>query len=149
MAAMTDPPTLVICRGLPGSGKTTYAESAVTSSPRGTVARVNRDELRRRVFAREYLPDDGEFEDVVTNLQHTMIRTLLGVGVSVVCDDTNLYQEHTAALMRLAYAAGRAMADRGFHSHPVRDVHSSGPDPAAVVAVPGIRRITGDPRHAR
>lgn len=111
--------TLVICRGLPGSGKTTYAESVVVDSPRGTVARVNRDDIRWRVFNTEYFTNSDDFEDVVTHLQHTMITTLLGAGATVVCDDTNLYPERTAALMRLADAAGVMWVIRDFTHIPL------------------------------
>lgn len=111
--------TLVICRGLPGSGKTTYARAVIDDHPRGKVARVNRDDIRWRVFTTEYLAGTRDFEDLVTHLQHNMITTLLGAGVTVVCDDTNLYPEHTAALMRLADAVGVMWVIRDFTHIPL------------------------------
>jgi hypothetical protein len=41
------------------------------------------------------------------------------VGVTVVCDDTNLYPEHTAALMRVAVAAGVGWEIRDFTNVPI------------------------------
>lgn len=78
---------LVITRGLPASGKTTYAQGWVDED-RAHRARVNRDDLRRMV-------DDGEFIKGVTEQRIQVIRNaaivnLLQRGVSVVCDDTNL-----------------------------------------------------------
>jgi predicted kinase len=78
---------LVITRGLPASGKTTFARLWVARD-RQHRARVNRDDLRRMV-------DDGEFVKGVTEqriqaLRNAAIMGLLDRGVSVVCDDTNL-----------------------------------------------------------
>jgi hypothetical protein len=91
----------------------------ISDYPRGTVARVNRDDIRRRVFATEYLPDSREFEDVITRVQHLMVGALLVDGVTVICDDTNLYPEHTAALMRVAVAAGVKWQVRDFTGIPL------------------------------
>lgn len=97
---------LTICRGLPGSGKTHYAMGELTSRPRGSLARSNRDSHRRDVFATRYQSDSQRFEDLVTALQHAQIRTALRAGIDVICDDTNLYPEHCQALMRLATDCG-------------------------------------------
>jgi tRNA uridine 5-carbamoylmethylation protein Kti12 len=110
---------LVIYRGLPGSGKTVRAKAEVVQHPRGAVARVNRDDIRQRVFATEYLPGTGAFEGLVTVAQHAQITALLHEGVTVICDDTNLYPEHIAALMRVAVAAGCGWEIRDFTHVPV------------------------------
>lgn len=78
---------LVITRGLPASGKTTFARLWVERD-RAKRARVNRDDLRRMV-------DDGVFiagttEQRIQAVRNSVIAGLLNRGVSVVCDDTNL-----------------------------------------------------------
>lgn len=93
---------LIICRGLPGSGKTTYAEGLLAVWERGTLARVNRDDLRRCVFATGHLSDQQDFEDVVTAIQHGMMRAVLSRGVNVICDDTNLRTLYVDRLTDLA-----------------------------------------------
>jgi predicted kinase len=93
---------LFIYRGLPGSGKTFHACAEVQAHPRGTLARINRDDFRRHVFLTHYQPDSNDFEDLVTALQHGAIRIALNHGTSVLVDDINLIPEHTARLMRLA-----------------------------------------------
>lgn len=89
---------LLIYRGLPGSGKTTEALAVIAARPRGSIARVNRDDLCRHAFDTTYQPNDQLFEDQVTALQHSMIRTLLRRGITVICDDTNLHTEHVIKL---------------------------------------------------
>jgi predicted kinase len=78
---------LVITRGLPASGKTTFARIWVDRD-RKQRARVNRDDLRRMV-------DDGVFiagttEQRIQAVRNAAVMNLLVRGVSVVCDDTNL-----------------------------------------------------------
>lgn len=78
---------LVITRGLPASGKTTFARLWVERD-RAKRARVNRDDLRRMV-------DDGVFiagttEQRIQAVRNSVIQGLLNRGVSVICDDTNL-----------------------------------------------------------
>lgn len=110
---------LTICRGLPGCGKTRYAMSVIAGAPRGQVARVNRDDLRASVFGTGYQPNSGEFEDLVTGIQHEMIASLLDRGVDVICDDTNLYTGHVANLIRLANTCGHSWAVRDLTSIPL------------------------------
>ena len=98
--------TLTICRGLPGSGKTWWARAwldlVATEGRRGTLARVNRDDLRAMMFDPAYRHPVEYVEVRVTAAQHAQIRYLLTMGVSVICDDTNLHPDHVLALQDLA-----------------------------------------------
>ena len=94
---------LVIVRGLPGCGKTTYARAWVAED-RKNRARVNRDDLRQMV-------DDGEYEKGVTEgrilvIRNSIISGLLRGGVSVISDDTNLPNHTIRDLVSLARKAG-------------------------------------------
>lgn len=98
-------PKLVITRGYPGSGKTTWARAWVAESEGR--ARVNRDDLRESLFGREgVLPYD--MEQQVTAAQRAQVEALLSVGVSVVVDDTNLRLRFARAWADLAQSAGAA-----------------------------------------
>ncbi len=77
---------LVATRGLPASGKTTWAKQWMGEGPRRT--RSNRDDLRDMMFGG--WTGDPDHEDAVTVAQHTTIAELLAAGWSVVVDDTNL-----------------------------------------------------------
>lgn len=109
---------LEICRGLPGSGKTTYALERQAEWPRGQIARVNRDMLRGGLFNTGYEPNSAEFEDLVTSVQHGMIRRLLSRGVQVICDDTNLYDDHLLDLVAVARSASAGWTIRDFTTVP-------------------------------
>jgi tRNA uridine 5-carbamoylmethylation protein Kti12 len=91
-------PTLFITVGLPGSGKTTYAEERLAkaiAAGRTDLARVNRDSLRLMLHGPAGY---GTNEEAVTVVQHAAVRMLLNARVSVICDDTNLVLAHRLAL---------------------------------------------------
>lgn len=84
---------LVINRGIPGSGKSTYARKWVfEGTPRNRRARVNRDDIRKQLYGVDFgVPVE---ETVVTEVEDAMIRSLLGKGVSVIVDDCNISQRY-------------------------------------------------------
>jgi predicted kinase len=92
--------TLTITRGLPGSGKTTYAREWINAVPGRS--RVNRDDLRAQLHG-QYL---GEAERKITAVEHGMVSTLLNLGTDVICDDTNLRDRVARELRRVAVLAG-------------------------------------------
>lgn len=93
-------PTLTITRGLPGSGKSTWARQQPG-------VRVNRDDLRNML-----LPDwphgDQDHEDTLTSIQLAAIRELLLRGLDVIVDDTNLNPD---VVNRLRQSAQRFYAE--------------------------------------
>lgn len=89
--------TLVLTRGAPGSGKSSWAMSWVNDDPAWRV-RVNRDDLRFTTYGAYVL--DRIREDKITLLQRAAVETALKAGLSVVVDDTNL----RAATVRDWYA---------------------------------------------
>lgn len=89
---------LVINRGIPGSGKSTYAKKWVLSGPRR--ARVNRDDIRFQLYGTYFgYPID---EGVVTAVEYAMIRSLLERGISVIVDDCNIAQKYITAFTKIA-----------------------------------------------
>lgn len=94
-------PVLVITRGLPASGKTTWAKQQVLTR-QGLAVRVNRDDLRRMMFVRQDYSRHQESR--VTVAQHAMVTELLRTGSTVICDDTNLDLARVATLRAFAAA---------------------------------------------
>jgi predicted kinase len=96
-------PILIITRGLPASGKTTYARNWVAQAPAHR-ARVNRDDLRMAMFGQPMLDHAGE--SAVSVAQQAQVRALLAAGRSVIVDDTNLRAKYARAWADLAAEAG-------------------------------------------
>lgn len=78
---------LVILRGLPGSGKDTFALYWVKQDPLGRM-RVNRDLIREQMYGEFVL--GHEREQVVSHVQRAMVEAGLREGKSVIVSDTNL-----------------------------------------------------------
>ncbi len=95
--------TLVITRGLPGSGKSTRAHAWVAEDLAGR-ARVNRDDLRAMLHDGAWRGHDTEFQ--ILGARDLLITSLLRRGIDVVCDDTNLPQRAARDLANLAVATG-------------------------------------------
>jgi predicted kinase len=74
---------LLIPRGLPASGKTTFARKLQPQ-----VVRVNRDDLRRMLHGRRLFTQWAEGQ--VTHAQRATVEALLRAHADVIVDDTNL-----------------------------------------------------------
>lgn len=103
--------TLTITRGLPGSGKTTWARQ----QPRAV--RVNRDDLRRMLHGG--LLGLGWAEVQVTIAQRAQVEALLRAGINVICDDTNLRAKVVRELAELAVRCGADVVIRDFTGVPL------------------------------
>jgi predicted kinase len=99
---MKAPGTLWICRGLPASGKTTWAREQVDACPPGEVVRLNRDDLRRMMLPATYREPVFHAEEQVSKVQHGPIVALLRAGTGVIVDDTNLRVKNVRNLAMLA-----------------------------------------------
>jgi predicted kinase len=129
--------TLTITRGLPGSGKTTWARAQ-----RGHV-RVNRDELRRMLHGGPLLTGWAEVQ--VSIAQRAEVRALLCAGVNVICDDTNLRPRAVRDLAELGLACGATVVVRDFTDVPVdecvaRDAQRPGDERVGEEAIRGMYR---------
>ncbi|MER5322365.1 AAA family ATPase [Streptosporangium roseum] len=109
-------PILTLTRGLPGSGKTTWARALVAKDPRHC-ARVNRDDTRQMLHSGAYLGHDTESRIIAA--RNAMITTLLRQGVNVVCDDTNLPQSVARDLADLAARVGAGLDVHDFTHVPL------------------------------
>lgn len=109
--------TLTATRGLPASGKTTYAKELLGIVRTGTLARVNRDDIRTMLHnGAPHLPVT---EQQVTVVQHGAIESLLRSGVNVICDDTNLRARHLRTLAEIAWKCGAEFKVRDFLTVPL------------------------------
>lgn len=97
---MTKRPKLLMLKGLPASGKTTYARELVEKQ--GYV-RVNKDDLRAMMHNGEWSKGN---ETEILRVRDNTINAALDDGKSVVVDDTNFAAIHQNTLERVAGRRG-------------------------------------------
>ena len=78
-------PKLIVMKGLPASGKSTWAKAYVTANP--NTVRINRDDLRLMLFDVQF---DARLEDGVNSAQVFLMAGFGAEGLDIVLDNTNL-----------------------------------------------------------
>lgn len=88
-------PTVTILRGIPASGKSTFAKELVRKG-KGKVKRINRDDLRGMI-------DDSVFsrqnESHINTVRNILISYYIEAGCDVVIDDTNVKTSYVKDLV--------------------------------------------------
>lgn len=87
---------ILMLKGLPGSGKSTWAKTFVSQNP-GWV-RINKDSLREMMSG--YRP--GKDEALILAWRDALIYNSLSRDKNVVVDDTNFHPKHEARLREIA-----------------------------------------------
>jgi len=89
--------TVVLTKGLPGSGKSTWAKNRVSESP-NSIKRVNKDDLRAML-------DNGSWsqssENFIIKVRDLIILEAIKNGKHVIVDDTNLSPKHESHIKEL------------------------------------------------
>lgn len=96
-------PKLIMCRGLPASGKSTWAKAEVLKYPVNSYKRVNKDDLRTMLDQGRY--SKGAEKLVLTTRDNIIIHALAS-GCNVIVDDTNLVPKHETVLREIAQDLG-------------------------------------------
>jgi len=127
---------LLITRGLPASGKTTFARKLQPQ-----VVRVNRDDLRLMLHGRRMFTQWAEGQ--VTFAQRAAVEALLRAHTDVIVDDTNLRAKTVREWAELAARFHAQFEVHDFTDVPVeecirRDAERSGHDH---VGEAGIRKM--------
>lgn len=97
-------PTLTLCRGLPGSGKSTYARERLAAAEPGTLVNVNRDLVGHMLHGGR--PHLSKTEAQITAAHHAMVESHLRNGVDVIVDDTNLKSANMRKLCEIGWRCG-------------------------------------------
>lgn len=88
---------LIMTKGLPGSGKTTWAEKYLEEHPNTLL--VNKDDLRGMLFNSEWT---GHREKMILSVRDFIVTQGLKSGRDVIVHDTNFAPKHETRLRQLA-----------------------------------------------
>lgn len=88
---------VLLLRGLPASGKSTYAKELVSKNHKWV--RVNKDDLRAMMNNGEF---SGKLEKQVVKTEREIAENALKLGKNVVIDDTNFNPTHEEYFRQLA-----------------------------------------------
>lgn len=109
--------TLTITKGLPASGKSTWAKEEVRKS-KGNTKRVNKDDLRDMIDAGGWSKAN---EKQILQVRDNIIRHYLSSGLSVIVDDTNLHPKHERTLESIADEFGASFEVKSFLDVPLAE----------------------------
>ncbi|MFI6264741.1 AAA family ATPase [Micromonospora sp. NPDC051006] len=129
-------PRLIVTRGLPASGKTTFARTLQPS-----VVRVNRDDLRRMLHGERLFTQWAEAQ--VTTVQRAQVEALLRARADVCVDDTNLRSRTLRDWAELAARHGAEFEVHDFTDVPLEECLRRDAERSAVdrVGEAAIRRL--------
>lgn len=102
-------------KGLPASGKTTWAEEQVSKS-NGSIKRVNKDDLRRMIDADKWSKLN---EKHIVEVRNMVVQHYLNSAYSVIVDDTNLNPDHEKTLREIAIGCGATFVVQDFTIVPI------------------------------
>ena len=110
--------TIYYLRGLPGSGKTTWAMETLKTYP-GGIKRVNKDDLRGMLDGGKWSKANEKF---VLELRDALVLNTLEAGHDVIVDDTGFAPQHLARMKELAKAVGNTKVEEVDFTHvPLAD----------------------------
>lgn len=89
---------ILILKGLPASGKSTYAKELV--SVNHNWVRVNKDDLRAMMNGGVF---SGKLEKHIVRTERELVENALKLGKNVIVDDTNFNPNHEIFFRALAY----------------------------------------------
>lgn len=112
-------PTIFVTRGLPGSGKSTWADNTVRILK--NFVKVERDELRMSLF-KSYWTGKQEDEEKVTRLQEALVRSYLAEGMSVIISDTHLPDRSVKKWLKLGHELSVPVYVQDFRHVPLEKV---------------------------
>ncbi len=113
---------IIITKGLPASGKSTWARQHVLENPEFVI--VEKDQIRKdsRLFkGGEYVHKRGD-ESIVVKERDRLIRQALQNGKSVISSDTNLVQKHVTQMSSIARQNNATVEVVSFLDVPLKEL---------------------------
>lgn len=131
--------TLTMTKGLPASGKTTWAKEEVLKS-KGKTKRINKDDLRAMLDAGEW---SDKNEAHILKVRDKLIIHYMSNGYNVIVDDTNLAEKHEKTLQELAQGFNAMFEVKDFTEVPLQtclDRDSARPNSVGAKVIKGMHR---------
>lgn len=88
---------VILCKGLPACGKSTWCQEQIDHNP-GKYKRVSKDDLRRMLDNDKWSKGNEKF---VLQARNALILSALQAGYHVLVDDTNLHSKHEQHIREL------------------------------------------------
>lgn len=107
---------IIMMKGIPGSGKSTWAKEYVLANP--NTVRVNNDELAEMMFNNDF-PEKARYK-FVEQVREEIILEALEQGFDVLIDNTNLPAKWRTRYSDLAVAHGYKFEVIDFTSMPLQ-----------------------------
>ena len=107
---------VLILKGLPASGKSTYARELLLKE-KGRWVRVNKDLLRKMCHDSHWSKHNEKF---IIQLRNTIILMALEEGKHVIVDDTN-FSSHIEQIKQLVQGKAKVKVDDSFLKVPVEE----------------------------
>ena len=113
---------LIITKGLPASGKSSWADDFIKDHP--NFVKIEKDQIRKDGS----LFKDGEYnhkrgdEGIVIKERDRIIRKSLADGLSVISSDTNLVHKHITQLSNIARQSNAAVEVISFLDVPLKEL---------------------------
>ena len=96
--------TVRVLRGIPGSGKTTWALQYIASKPQGTVVRINNDEIVSMAYGNSS-SRQTDISNLLVKVRAALLETFLAAPAidEILIDNTNLVISTVASLQKIAH----------------------------------------------
>ncbi len=107
---------IIMCKGLPGSGKSTWAKQEVTRWK--NVKRVCKDDLREMLDCSQWSKENEAF---VLKARDLLVHAALEADMEVIIDDTNLDPKHEKSLEDIAFGHGARFQIKSFTDVPLEE----------------------------
>lgn len=113
---------IIITKGLPASGKSSWAREFVSENP--NYVQIEKDEIRKDTS----LFKDGQYvhkrgdEAIVIKERDRLIRKALGAGKNVIVSDTNLVQKHITQISNIARQNNADVEVKSFLDVPLKEL---------------------------
>lgn len=106
---------IIMTRGLPSSGKTTFAKELIKKEP-GKYKRINKDDLRAMLDSGVWSKKNEEF---IIKIRDIIAAEALIHGSSVIVDDTNFNPIHEDVFKDMAHDLGAEFEIKDFTHVPI------------------------------